>query len=267
MTETTALSWPHNKILYTKDGRVAVVTKNRPEKVNAMDEEMEAAYDEALADAEADPEIRVIIVTGTGRGWHPGANPQMFVEGKKNMPPWWKPHGEGAVSPLRRSDKVTLGAINGHAYGAGFGEALWCDLRVMAESANFGPSWARFGAPLENGTSVNLTNLVGPAKTMELYLLREPIPAPRALELGLVNYVVPDDQLMPFSMDLAQRVARNAPYATALSKYMIYKHATPDIETHMEFYRFAEETTGRSLDSKEGGAAFRERREPEFRGE
>ena len=114
---------------------------------------------------------------------------------------------------------------------------------------------------------MNLTNLVGPAKALELYLLREPIPAPKALDLGLVNYVVPDDQLMPFSMDLARRVAKNAPYSSALSKYMVYKHATPDIETHLEFYRFAEETTGRSVDSKEGGSAFRERREPDFRGE
>ena len=108
MPETTALSWPHNKILYTKDGRVAVVTKNRPEKVNAMDEEMEAAYDEALADAEADAEIRVIVLTGNGRGWHPGANPQMFVEGKKNMPPWWRPHGERGPSGDQRHNQYSL---------------------------------------------------------------------------------------------------------------------------------------------------------------
>ncbi|MFN8534383.1 MAG: enoyl-CoA hydratase/isomerase family protein [Dehalococcoidia bacterium] len=264
-----ALSWPHEKILYEKDGHVAIVTKNNPEKLNALDPEMRAAQLEALADAEDDPEIRVIVVTGAGRGWNPGANPGMFQQRSEagyRLPPWKRPHGERDVSPFRRSDKLVIGAINGYAYGSGMGEALWCDLRILAESARLGPVWAKFAAPMEQGTSVSLPMLVGVAKALELYALAEPIPAAKALELGLANWVVPDDQLQTFAREIAHKVARNSPFGTALTKWMLYRYAAPDIEHQLELFRWAEDYTARTEDMLEGGRAFREKRAPQFRG-
>jgi enoyl-CoA hydratase/carnithine racemase len=227
------LAWTHQKILYEKEGHVAVITKNNPEKLNALDAEMRAAQSEAFADAENDDEIRVIVITGVGRGWNPGANPEMFQrrsEAGYRLPPWKRPHGERDVSPYRRSDKIVIAAINGYAYGSGMGEALWCDLRIMAESARLGPVWAKFAAPMEQGTSVSLPMLVGVAKAIELYALAEPISAHQALELGLTNWV------------------------------------TPDLEHQLELFRWAEDYTARTEDMAEGGRAYRERRPPVFRG-
>ena len=143
---------------------------------------------------------------------------------------------------------------------------MWCDLRIIAQSAKLGPVWAKFAAPLENATSSPLTSLVGPAKALELYLLREPIDAEYALKLGLANWVVSDEELMDFTIDMAKRIAKNSPYATALSKWMIYKQASPNVSEHVELYRIAESITSITEDSKEGGTAFRERREPDFKG-
>jgi 2-(1,2-epoxy-1,2-dihydrophenyl)acetyl-CoA isomerase len=263
------LSWSHNKVLYEKDDHVAIITKNRPEKLNAMDAEMAAAYKEAFEEADADSDIRVIILTGNGRGFNPGANPDLFknrTESGYRLPPDRRPRGDHQISSVRRSDKVVICAVNGYAYGAGFGEALWCDMRVMAESASFGPTWGRFGAPAENGTTFNLTSIVGIAKALEIYLLAEPIPAPKALELGLANWVVPDDQLIPFTRELAHGVAKRAPYATALTKWMMYRYAHPNMEKDLELIQVAEDITARTQDQVEGGTAFREKREPDFQG-
>ena len=267
-----SLKWDHEKILYEKDSHVAIITKNRPDKLNAMDKEMMDAYYEALADAESDDDIRVIVITGNGKGWHPGADPEMFVKGtasmkKGNLPSWKRPPATTPqIAALRNSSKIIIGAINGYAYGAGFGDALWCDIRIIAESAKLGPVWAKFAAPMENVTSVNLTSIVGPSKALELYLLREPIESAYALELGLANWVVPDNELMDFTMKMAKKMATNSPYGTALSKWMIYKFAAPDIGQHVELFRLAENITGLTEDSKEGGLAFRERRDPDFKG-
>lgn len=263
------LTFPHGKLLYEKDGHVAILTKNRPEKLNAWDEEMQAAYYEALADAEDDRDIRVIIITGKGRGFNPGANPDLFKDRSAtgyHLPPWFHPHAEHDVSPLRRSDKIVIGAINGYAYGAGFGEALWCDLRIMAESAQLGPSWARFAAPAENGTTFNLPALVGIAKALEIYLMRDPIPAARALELGLTNWVVPDAELRPFALEIGHRIGELAPHSTAITKWNMYKYVHPHIEEDLDRIRFAEDITARTEDQVEGGTAFREKRKAVFKG-
>lgn len=264
-----ATSWEHNKILYEREAGVATITKNRPEKLNAWDTEMQAAFREAFEEADRDDEVRVIVITATGRGWNPGANPDMFRErtdaGYK-LPPWKRPHGERDVSIYRRSDKLVIGSINGYAYGSGMGEALWCDLRIMAESAQLGPVWARFAAPMEQGTSVSLPMLVGVAKAIELYAMAEPIPARKCLELGLANWVCPDDELQSFTREIAQRIARNAPHGTALTKYMLYRFAAPDIESQLELFRFAEDVTARTEDTVEGSKAFKEKRSPVFYG-
>lgn len=151
-------SMADGKILDEKDGHVAIITKNNPAKLNALDSEMRTAQAAAFSEADSDDEIRVVVITGTGRGWNPGANPDMFQrrsEAGYRLPPWKRPHGERDVSPYRRSDKIVIGALNGYAYGSVLGEALWCDLRIMAESAALGPVWARFAAPMEQGTSVS----------------------------------------------------------------------------------------------------------------
>jgi enoyl-CoA hydratase/carnithine racemase len=272
MGDKMSLKWDHEKILYEKDSHVAIITKNRPDKLNAMDQEMMDAYYEAIEDAENDDDVRVIVITGIGKGWHPGADPEMFRKGtasmkKGNLPAWTKPPASNPqLNAIRNSGKIFIAAVNGYAYGAGFGDALWCDLRIIAQSAKLGPVWAKFAAPLENATSATLTTIVGPAKALELYLLREPIEANYALELGLANWVVPDDELMDFTLSMAKKIAQNSPYGTALSKWMIYKQATPNADEHVELYRIAESITSLTEDSKEGGTAFREKRDPDFKG-
>src|SRR5690606_33126791 len=144
----------------------------------------------------------------------------------------------------------------------GMGEALWCDLRIMAESARLGPVWAKFAAPVEQGTSVSLPMLVGVAKAMELYALAEPIPAQKAKELGLANWVVPDDELQTFAREMAHNIAQNGAIPTALTKWMFYRFAAPDLDDQLELFRWAEDLTDRTEDMVEGARSFKAKQTP-----
>lgn len=253
-------------ILYEKDGHVAIITKNRPEKLNAMDAEMRAAYDAAIADAEADENIRVVVVTGVGRGWNPGGNPAFFQargEGGYKLPRWKRPRPQGILSPFHESDKVYIGAINGYAHGGGMADALTFDLRIMAESAMLGPVWAKFAAPSE---SAMLPVLLGVSRALQVYLTAEPLSAAKCLDLGLANWVCPDAELPEFSRKIAHQLAANAPYPTALTKWMMYKLAGPNFDQANEMLASAVDMVARTEDMVEGAKAFREKRKPEFNG-
>jgi enoyl-CoA hydratase/carnithine racemase len=262
-------------LLYEKKDHVATLTMNRPERMNAISVPMLAALDHALADADDDPEVRVIVLTGSGRGFCSGLDIKDAAAGKGIG-------GSGPVSPsggashlstrqlptvtLQRIDKPVLCALNGPAAGYGLDLALGCDLRLMSDRARLLPGFAKRGIVPESGGTWFLPRLVGWAKACEIGFLAEDILPDRALELGLVNRVVPHDDLETTTREWADRIAANAPLAIVAMK-RLYRHGlSEDFESHSHHVLMQLVMLMRSEDFKEGIQSFIEKREPRFEG-
>src|ERR1700752_3157654 len=196
-----------------KDG-VAVLTLNRPDRLNAMSEPMLAAMLEALRRLADDPEVGVVVLTGAGRGFCAGGDVKAMAEGREFGGTTLEEKAQDLRSRMEVSrwlhelPKPTIAMIRGAAAGAGLSLALACDLRIAGDSARFATAFARVGYSGDFGGSYFLTQLVGTAKARELYYTAEIVDAPQALGLGLVNRAVPDARLDEETMALAQRIAR-----------------------------------------------------------
>jgi enoyl-CoA hydratase/carnithine racemase len=263
-------------LLYEKKGHVATMTLNRPERMNAISALMLGAFGEAIVDADDDPEVRVIVVTGAGRGFCSGLDLKDASAGKGIG-------GSGTFSPggsaahlstreiptvtLQRIDTPVICAINGAAAGYGLDLALGCDIRLMSDRAKLLPGFARRGIVPESGGTWFLPRLVGWARACEIGFLAEDLPAERALELGLVNKVVPHDELATETKAWAERIAGNAPLAIKAIK-RLYRHGlAEDFEAHTHHVLAQLLILFRSKDFLEGMRSFMEKRDPSFSGE
>jgi enoyl-CoA hydratase/carnithine racemase len=263
-------------LLYERKDHVATLTLNRPERMNAISVEMLGALGQALVEADDDPETRVIVITGAGRGFCSGLDLKDAAAGRGIG-------GSGTLSPgggaahistreiptvtLNRIDTPVICAINGAAAGYGLDLALGCDLRLMSDRARLLPGFARRGIVPESGGTWYLPRLVGWARACEIGFLAEDIEPARALELGLVNRVVPHDELAAVTRDWAARIASNAPLAIAAIK-RLYRHGlTEDFESHTHHVLMQLLLLFRSKDFQEGIRSFVEKREPEFSGQ
>jgi enoyl-CoA hydratase/carnithine racemase len=251
---------------YEKSGHVAKLTLNRPERMNAISVEMLGRFGEALVDADDDPEIRVILITGSGRGFCSGLDLKDAAAGTGIG-------GAGVLSPdggashlSTRDDTPVLCAINGPAAGYGVDLALGCDIRLIGDRARLLPGFARRGIVPESGGTWYLPRLIGWAKACEVAFLAEDISPERALELGLVNQVVPQDELMAEAERWAEKIAANAPLALVAMKRLFRHGLTEDFESHTHHVLMQLLLLFRSQDFKEGIQSFLERREPRFRG-
>ncbi|PYO23811.1 MAG: enoyl-CoA hydratase, partial [Candidatus Rokuibacteriota bacterium] len=194
--------------------KVAVLTLNRPDRLNAMSPPMLDALLEALPRLAADPEIGVVVLTGAGRGFCAGGDVKAMAEGRESIGTTLEEKAQGLRSRMEVSrwlhemPKPTIAMVRGAAAGAGLSLALACDLRVAGDSARFATAFARVGYSGDFGGSWFLTQLVGTAKARELYLTADIVDAQQALALGIVNRVVPDVRLEDETMALAARLAR-----------------------------------------------------------
>src|SRR5579864_4542143 len=198
-------------LLETTENGITTLTLNRPERLNALSPAMTAGLKEALGRLASDHSCGAIVIAGAGRGWCAGGDvktmesrgrDQTFedrVEGLR--------HAHLLPLLLRRMPKVVIAMINGPVAGAGLGLALACDLRIAGKAARFGTAFARIGYSGDYGGSWSLTRLVGTAKARELYFTADIIDADKAGELGIVNRVVPPEELQEETMKLAQRIA------------------------------------------------------------
>jgi enoyl-CoA hydratase/carnithine racemase len=262
-------------LLYEKRDHHAKLTLNRPERMNAISMEMLGEFGEALVEADDDPEIRVILITGAGRGFCSGLDLKDAASGKGIG-------GAGVLSPgggashlstreiptvtLHRIDTPVLCAINGAAAGYGVDLALGCDIRLIGDRAKLLPGFARRGIIPESGGTWYLPRLVGWAKACEIAFLAEDISPQRALELGLVNKVVPQDQLMAEAESWAAKIAANAPLAVVAMKRLFRHGLTQDFESHTHHVLMQLLLLFRSRDFQEGIQSFLERRDPDFSG-
>jgi enoyl-CoA hydratase/carnithine racemase len=260
---------------YEKTDHIARITLNRPERMNAITFEMIMELGKAFADADDDERIRVIIVTGEGRGFCSGLDLKDAAAGKGIG-------GAGTLSPgggaahlstrdvptvtLQRIDTPVLCAINGPAAGYGLDLALGCDIRLMSDRAKLLPGFAKRGIVPESGGTWYLPRLVGWARACEIAFLADDIGPERAVELGLVNRVVPHDDLLNETERWAEKIAANAPLAIKAIK-RLYRHGlTEDFESHTHHVLTQLLLLFRSKDFQEGIGSFLERREPKFEG-
>jgi enoyl-CoA hydratase len=230
-------------------GSIVLLTMNRPEVRNAMNPELRVALADALKEADADPDVRAVILTGAGPVFCAGMDLKAFAAGGDMSALTWFNH-EGIGKP-------TIAALNGPALAGGFEIALACDLMVAAESAKVGIPEVKRGL-FAAGGGTTLAERIPMAVALELGLTGDLIPARRAAELGLINAVVPDDQVRTAAIELADRIAQNAPLALAMTKKLIRERRWGTAaETHSVFG---------SADAREGAIAFAEKRKPSWAG-
>ncbi len=263
-------------LLFEKHGGVATLTLNRPDARNALTPAMFLDMERMLLEIEADDEVRVVVLTGAGRGFSAGADlkPVSKEERRRTEAPSFPgdaggdilDRGNRCILRLRELRKPVLGSINGDAVGIGCSLALATDLRIASDTARFGAVFSRIGLAPDGGASQLLRELVGTAKALELLFTGDIIDAGEALRLGLVNRVVAADALADATRELAERLARGPTLAHGAAKAAVYESAHLPFESLLDFEARNQRVVSRSGDVKEGIRAFLERRKPEFRG-
>jgi len=252
--------------------KVAVLTLNRPDRLNAMSPPMLDALLEALPRLAADPEIGVVVLTGAGRGFCAGGDVKAMAEGRESAGTTLEEKAQGLRSRMEVSrwlhemPKPTIAMVRGAAAGAGLSLALACDLRVASDSARFATAFARVGYSGDFGGSWFLTQLVGTAKARELYLTADIMDAQQALALGIVNRVVPDVRLEDETMALAARLARGPRIAYRYMKRNFNAAESGTLKDLLDLEAWHHTRCGMTEDHREAAKAFVEKREPVFRG-
>jgi 2-(1,2-epoxy-1,2-dihydrophenyl)acetyl-CoA isomerase len=249
---------------------VAWITLNRPDALNAWTRELGEDLRSALENAAESPGARAIVITGAGRAFSAGADLRAgFTLGEDGKPDVLTPLREvfnPVILCVRTVPKPVVAAVNGPAAGIGCSLALAADFIVAAESAYFLLAFANIGLGLDGGASAFLPARVGHARAIELAYLAERLPAPRALEWGLVNRVAPDTDLETEARALAVRLAAGAPGAYAAMKQTINDQLYPRLEQQLDDEAVLQQERVRSADSMEGMLAFIEKRPPSFTG-
>ncbi|NMN95868.1 crotonase/enoyl-CoA hydratase family protein [Antrihabitans stalactiti] len=250
-----------------KHGTIAIITLNRPHAMNAVNAAMSIALQDAVDEFIADPELRVGILTGAGKAFCAGADLKELAAGRSLIGPDQKERGFGGIMQ-KLLDKPLIAAINGYALGGGTEFVLACDLAVMSDTATLGLPEVRHGIIAAGGGLLRLSHRIPLAIALEATLTGSPISPEAALQWGLVNRVVPHDQVLDAAMQLAEKIARNAPLAVQASKRVVYHGATQsDWEPEAWAFSNAEvRTIMKTADAKEGPRSFAEKRKPRWEG-
>jgi len=254
-------------VLVERVDTTLLITFNRPDKLNAIDQRMSILIGAAIETLESDPTLRVGVLTGAGRGFCSGADFAARQRGERALVPGREEWGFAGLA-RHWTSKPLVAAVNGVAFGGGFEIVLGCDLVVAARGARFALPEVRRGLIATGGGLVNLPELVGRARAMQLALTGDPIDAETALHWGLADVVVDDAETLPMALRLAARVAEAAPLAVGATKRVLRRHPA-DAPAALEASWELCEREGRvreSADAAEGTAAFLERRDPHWRG-
>jgi enoyl-CoA hydratase/carnithine racemase len=270
----------YEDIRYEVDEPVAVITLNRPHALNAWTETMDVEVRDALNRAAADPKVVGIVVTGEGRAFCAGADMNLLssisggggegaLSGPGAPPAWARTDGsddfDGRFPYVMAIDKPVVAAINGAVAGMAYPFALCCDVRVVSPNALFVTAFAQRGLIAEWGLSWMLPRLVGPATALDLLFSSRRVDGEEAYRLGLANYLVDADELMPFSRGYVENLARtSSPTSMAIMKRQVYEQLHRGLgDAEYESQRLMIESFGRG-DFKEGVSSFLEKRPPDF---
>lgn len=259
-------------IIYEKKDGIATITLNRPERLNAIGLNMQLELGKALEEANSDDEVRVLIITGAGRGFCSGADLTVLGDTAEQVGQHLvarSPAAGGIRSftlQLQNFEKPTIAAVNGHAVGAGLSLALACDIKIASDRARFSQIFIKRGLVPDTGSTYFLPRLVGMARACEMAFTGDILDAEQAKEYGLVSRVVPHDELMGVVRELAAKIAAGPPIAMKLAKRALNRGATSDLASALEFEGYMQGICFGTEDFKEGMAAFLEKREPGFKG-
>jgi enoyl-CoA hydratase/carnithine racemase len=263
------------EILYEVKGRVAVITLNRPERMNALTVLTHNELEAAINEVEKDERVRAVVLTGAGKGFCSGddvrdifLSPDEQIAQKKEYRLQFlqrKKHFMGGAHRLVEINKPSIAAVNGAAVGYGCDMSLMCHMRIASEKARFGEVFLRVGL-LPDAAMILLPRIVGTAKAYEMILTTDIIDASEAERIGLVNKVVPHDQLMTAAMELAEKVASKPPISVQLAIEGVRRGVKMPMPEYMEWHAQAFMVCAETEDHIEGSKAFLEKRAPVFKG-
>lgn len=256
-------------LLIEQKGPIATLTLNNPQELNAMTPEMGDAIAAAVPQLNANPDLRLVLITGAGRAFSAGGNLQFildhtgkgFEQNKQEMIEFYS-----KFLQLRHIEVPTIAVLNGHAIGAGFLIALACDLRYAAAEAKLAANFAKLGLSSGMGGLYWLTKLAGPAVAAELLFTARTFEAEEAYRLGLVNGVVPAAQLPAKVKEISDQIVANAPLALKIMKKGVQSAVTANLEQVFDYESAGQAKSFATEDLQEGIRAIQEKRAPKFLG-
>ncbi|HEY7151915.1 MAG TPA: enoyl-CoA hydratase-related protein [Solirubrobacterales bacterium] len=273
MTTATSQGSPpsgYETLIWEQAGAVGRLTLNRPDTLNAWTAQFGSELKQVVEKEAADESVRAVLITGAGRGFSSGADLKAGFElADDGMPDIRRELHESyhpAIAGVRRLPKPVVAAVNGPAVGIGCSLALACDLVIAAESSFFGLAFVNIGLMPDGGSTAFVPPAVGKARAFQMALLGERIPAAKALEWGLANWVHPDDELMDRANALVEALAAGPTRSYASSKEALNRFIYGDLDAQLDLEADLQHGLGRTKDFLEGAAAFVEKREPEFSG-
>ena len=258
-------------LILEKDGTVAILTLNRPEKMNALSVAMREVLPATLQEVQEDDNVRALIITGAGRGFCSGAD--VAVQAARAA-------GQQAdtsrktvlqlvgaiILGFEKVNKPIIAAVNGIAAGVGLTLTLACDIRIASTNARFSAIWVKRGLIADGGATLLLPLAVGMEKALELSFTGDIIDAQEAERIRLVSRVVPPEELMARAKDLAQKIAGGPPIAVELVKRVMWEKIRNQLREQLMFESYAQNVCRTTQDQKEAVKAFMEKREPQFKG-
>ena len=258
----------YQTIVLERKEHITTISLNRPDRLNALNNQMVEELSEVMTAEDTDDETRVVVITGTGRAFCSGADLRAEPTGERSI------IGRGAVGHTMAErifaaldiEKPIIASINGVAVGGGCTMTLSCDIRIASETAQFQLPFTRLGICTELGSSYLLPRLIGMGKASELLLTCKMIDAKEAREIGLVNQVVPADELEKVTYEMASSIAKFPPLAVRMNKRGLRQAMSDGLSSQIQYEALATAYLSSTEDHREAVAAFREKRKPVYKG-
>lgn len=256
----------NDHLIINQNGTILSLTLNRPDRLNAFSPEMILGLTEAMRDAQKNPDVKVIVLSGAGRSFSAGGDVKTM--GQANAVAVYDHIGKlnECILAMKETEKPIIAAVHGFAAGAGFNLALACDLIVAADDSKFALSFSQVGLVSDGGGSYFVPRLLGPHLAKQFLFTAEPILAQRLYQLGVINYLVPMDKLQEETQKLASQLANGPTRTYGMIKKLVDHSLTASLEEILEQERITQTLLVSTEDHQEGIAAFKEKRKPNFTG-
>lgn len=257
-----------SSLLFQTDGNVAIITMNRPEKLNALNREMGLLFQQQLDECASRSDIRCVYITGTGKGFCAGQDLSDATgsDGRPDTADMLSKYYNPIIDRIRKLHKPVIAAVNGTAAGAGANLALCCDIVLATHSASFIQSFSKIGLIPDFGGTWFLPRLVGWQRALAFTMLAEKIPAEEAERIGMIYKAIPDEEFASASLQLAKKIAQMPTRGLSLIKYALNQSFSNSYEQQLALEDHLQQEAGLTDDAAEGVKAFLQKRSPVFTG-